>query len=405
MSEDTTSSIKVLLVDDEPTQMTLIKLNLEETDTALKITLTPTPKKALTLLKKEHFDCIVSDYQMPEMNGIELYNEVKKNHKTPFIIYTAKGSEEVASEAFSAGVDDYIRKEPNLAHYLILARRIRNAVEKKRAIEIKEAANKELVEANIGLKESYAELAKARELVQEYANRLEGMVENGKTKLYDSEERLRRILQMNTISRIGATVAHDLREPLVTISQASEMAKAKQELSDKMLGLISDNAKRSLEMIERFRENTREVKALKSRVDLSSLVRVVVEEVPKPDNVEFEVLLGEGLNPVSVDSGLIRRVLENLVRNGVEAMPDGGCLTVSAVRDEGNVVIEVIDTGVGVNEEDQKQVFEPLFTRKKGGLGLGLYFVLMAVDAHDGVVSFNSSVGKGTTFKISLPVE
>ena len=141
MSEDTTSSIKVLLVDDEPTQMTLIKLNLEETDTALKITLTPTPKKALTLLKKEHFDCIVSDYQMPEMNGIELCNEVKKNYKTPFIIYTAKGSEEVASTAFSAGVDDYIRKEPNLAHYLILARRIRNAVEKKRADEIKEAAN------------------------------------------------------------------------------------------------------------------------------------------------------------------------------------------------------------------------------------------------------------------------
>jgi signal transduction histidine kinase len=89
-------------------------------------------------------------------------------------------------------------------------------------------------------------------------------------------------------------VAHDLQGPLVTISQASEIAKAKQGLSDKMLGLISDNAKRPLEMIERFRENTREVKALKSRVDLSSLVRSVIEEFPKPDNVVFEVCLGGG---------------------------------------------------------------------------------------------------------------
>jgi signal transduction histidine kinase len=72
------------------------------------------------------------------------------------------------------------------------------------------------------------------------------------------------------------------------------------------------------------------------------------------------------LNSVFVDSGLIRRVLENLVWNGVEAMPDGGSLTVSAVRDEDNVVIEVIDTGVGFKEEDQKQVFEPCSLGRRG---------------------------------------
>jgi signal transduction histidine kinase len=85
-------------------------------------------------------------------------------------------------------------------------------------------------------------------------------------------------------------------------------------------------------------------------------------------------------------------------------MPDGGVLTVSARRDEGNAVIEVGDTGVGVSEEDKRHLFEPLFTRKKGGLGLGFYFVRMAVDAHGGVVDVNSKVGEGTTFKLLLPV-
>ena len=198
-------------------------------------------------------------------------------------------------------------------------------------------------------------------------------------------------------------MAHDLRGPLVTISQASEMARAKQELSDKMLELISDNAKRSLQMIE-FREGTREVRVSRSMVDLSSLARGAVEEKPRPGNVTLDLHLGEGLNDVSIDPLLIRRVLDNLIRNGVEAMPDGGVLTVSARRDEGNAVIEVGDTGIGVSEEDKRHLFEPLFTRKKGGLGLGLYFVRMAVDAHGGVVDVNSKVGEGTTFKLLLPV-
>jgi signal transduction histidine kinase len=139
-------------------------------------------------------------------------------------------------------------------------------------------------------------------------------------------------------------------------------------------------------------------------VDLSSLARGAVEEKPRPGNVTLDLHLGEGLNDVSIDPLLIRRVLDNLIRNGVEAMPDGGVLTVSARRDEGNAVIEVGDTGVGVSEEDKRHLFEPLFTRKKGGLGLGLYFVRMAVDAHGGVVDVNSKVGEGTTFKLLLPV-
>ncbi len=384
--------------------MDITKLNLEAADTSFKITLAPTPKDALTLLKGESFDCIVSDYIMPEMNGIELCTEIKKTRKIPFLIYTARGSEEVASAAFSAGVDDYVRKEPNLAHFALLARRIRQSVEKNKVEEFKAAANKELAETNVGLKESYAELAKARTAAQEHADKLEGIVENGRAKLRVSEERLRKLQQMDTISRIGAVVAHDLRGPLVTISQASEMARVRQELSEKMLELIAENARRSLEMIEEFREGTREVKAEKRSADLSSLVKKTVEEMTRPGNVSLDLNLGEGLDAVSLDPGLIRRVFVNLVQNGVEAMPEGGRLTVSAKRNDGDAVIEVCDTGVGIKDEDQKHIFEPLFTRKKGGLGLGLYFVQMAVFAHGGVVNFESGPAKGTTFRVVLPI-
>jgi len=395
-------SIQVLLVDDEPTQMDLMKLNLEQTDPSFSITLAPTPIDALKLLADQPFDCIVSDFVMSGMNGVELCTEVKKTRIISFIIYTARGSEEVASAAFTGGVDDYVRKEPNLAHYILLARRIRHVVEKRIAEAAISAANKELTETNAGLQESNTELEMAREVVQEHANKLEGLVANGEAKLRDSEERFRRLEQMNTISKIGATVAHDLRGPLVAISQAAEMARAKQELSDKMLGLISSNADRSLQMIEAFREGTREVRVVKRTVNLSAIVKEVVEAMPKPGYIILDLHLGKKLNEVSVDPDLIRRVLDNLVRNSVEAMPEGGKLTVSARRDGDEAIITVQDTGIGVSEDNKKHLFEPLFTTKRGGYGLGLYFVRMVVDAHGGHVNFESMLGEGTTFTIRL---
>jgi PleD family two-component response regulator len=130
-----------------------MKLNLEQTDPLLSIILVPTPVDALRLLSDHPIDCIVSDYIMTGMNGTELCTEVKKTMNIPFIIYIARGSEEVASEAFAAGVDDYVMKEPNLAHYIVLVKRIRHSVEKSRAEAVIAATNKELTRTNVGLQE------------------------------------------------------------------------------------------------------------------------------------------------------------------------------------------------------------------------------------------------------------
>jgi signal transduction histidine kinase len=191
----------------------------------------------------------------------------------------------------------------------------------------------------------------------------------------------------------------------MAISQAAEIARKKQELSDRMLVLIASNAERSLHMIEGFREGTRDVKVVKRKVDLSSLVKEVVAGVPKPENISLDIQLDEGLGDVSLDPELMRRVLDNLVRNGFEAMPDGVKLTVSARRVVEEVVMEVGDTGVGISEESSKHIFEPLFTTKKGGLGLGLYFVKMVVEGHGGEVDFVSKLGEGTIFTIKLPTQ
>jgi CheY-like chemotaxis protein len=127
----TVKPIRVLIVDDEETQIELAKLNLEKADPNLIITETTNPSKTLELIHQP-FDCIVSDYAMQGMSGLKLNTEIKKTSKIPFILFTGRGSEEVAEEAFRVGVDDYVMKEHTIANYSVLAKRIRNVVEKRR---------------------------------------------------------------------------------------------------------------------------------------------------------------------------------------------------------------------------------------------------------------------------------
>jgi signal transduction histidine kinase/FixJ family two-component response regulator len=125
--------VRVLHLDDEEDHLTLTKMFLEREDPSIQVTSASSPIEALNLIQSQDFDCIISDYRMPKINGIEFAKIVKETTSTPFIIYTGHGSEEIAEAAFSAGVDDYIRKEFDPSHYKVLLKRIKSVVEKRKA--------------------------------------------------------------------------------------------------------------------------------------------------------------------------------------------------------------------------------------------------------------------------------
>jgi len=123
-----------------------------------------------------------------------------------------------------------------------------------------------------------------------------------------------------------------------------------------------------------------------------------------PENVEISVSLDEGLHGVRADSNLLKRVFTNLLTNGIQAMPDGGTLSVTGSVSGGMVSLVVSDTGVGVSEENMGKLFQPLFTTKAKGTGLGLAVCKKIVEAHGGEISFESEEGAGTSFVIKFPV-
>ena len=114
----------------------MLKLFIDRLDSSIEIVSCIDPQEAVKLVVDNGFDCVISDYVMSEMNGVELVKRVKELKDIPFILYTGQGSEEVAQLAFQAGVDDYIRKEIEPSHYEVLINRVRHAVAKHRAEEI-----------------------------------------------------------------------------------------------------------------------------------------------------------------------------------------------------------------------------------------------------------------------------
>ena len=120
-----------------------------------------------------------------------------------------------------------------------------------------------------------------------------------------------------------------------------------------------------------------------------------------PKNVKVSVKIETG--KVVADSTFINRIMYNLVNNAVQAMPNGGKLTIHAYRQSNDLVVAVKDTGVGIPEAVKSKLFTPMFTTKSKGQGFGLAVIKRMTEALGGTVTFESQEGKGTTFTIRLP--
>ena len=122
------NTLYVLALDDEPDQLELTKFFIEENDRDLAVDILSDPEEILEAIQKKQYDCILADYAMPGMNGVELAKIIKEIKDIPYVLYTGRGSEQTVLDAISAGVDTYVRKDHNPEHFTKLVKEIRRAV-------------------------------------------------------------------------------------------------------------------------------------------------------------------------------------------------------------------------------------------------------------------------------------
>ena len=208
--------------------------------------------------------------------------------------------------------------------------------------------------------------------------------------------------RFSAIGKVTAMVAHDLRGPLNVVSQATEMMEASPDKAPRMLKLIRENTSRAITILGDLRENTRELELSKIDTDVDALVRKTLQAMLLPQTISTKII-SPGPTVVALDPDKMRRVFSNIINNAVEAMPNGGTLSV-AVRDSpGRVEIEIADTGEGIPDSVVDRIFELFVSTKSNGTGLGLAICKRMVEAQGGEITFKTEKGKGTSFAIALP--
>ncbi|UCD44290.1 MAG: GAF domain-containing protein [Candidatus Bathyarchaeota archaeon] len=203
--------------------------------------------------------------------------------------------------------------------------------------------------------------------------------------------------------RIASMVGHDLRGPLQAIKNAVYMLKNFPERSDEMIDLIDRVVEQANAMIEELRNQIRDDPLQLSATDLARLIREAIGQAAIPQTIDVEIELDENIGDFVVDATQIRRVIDNLVRNAVDAMLEKGRLELALRRKGRGAEIQVSDTGVGIPDDERVNLFKPFYTTKVSGLGLGLAYCKRAVEAHGGTIRVASTVGEGTTFTIFIP--
>jgi len=627
---DKRKPIRILHVDDEGPHLEFTKIFLEELDEEVVVDSATSPREALELQEQRSYDCIVSDYKMLSMDGIELAQRVREKSGVPFILYTGQGSEEVAECAFEAGIDDYIRKEPEPSHYQVLAKRVRQNVDKYRAeqlyrkvvdesrdgiiildgveivfmnqaaatlfgcktpdgfigrtaleyfieperrlrqciggapgedegshlfearyrtasgsIRVAEVSastisylgqeahlcffrditrRKRVEERLAALHRQASKLARQRTLeeiaettldimqtVFEYqfvsfqvvedgylntvilrgapslklslpldgkgitvkaarerhsilVNDLRGcedffrgsmdslselavpVVLDGETvavlnvesmELNDFTEDDRRLLETLTYhvafamnrerdsdgvgeavravrldyalgrledaEKVSSLVRGRLRDSLRSIKNASGILMDQPEMLPDLASSIDREADQASRVAEMITETLEASGRDEGYVEINQIVKTAMESIYIPRSIETRVSYQSGLLVSEVRRDKMTRVVENLVRNAVEAMPDGGTLEVKISRVERDAMIEVWDEGGGIPPEALDRLFEPFNSTKQGHAGLGLAFCRRTLEPMGG--SIGAVAGeKGTTMVVTVPL-
>ncbi|MFZ0419800.1 MAG: ATP-binding protein [Candidatus Sulfotelmatobacter sp.] len=237
------------------------------------------------------------------------------------------------------------------------------------------------------------------------------------TELLGQKERLVQAERVAAWRELARRLAHELKNPLFPLQLTMEnLVRARQQSQEEFEEVFRESSRTLLAeianlkgIIGRFSEFSKMPQPQLQPVQLNEVVRGVVQlfraqlEAPGRAKIKCELELDPHLKAVAADAELLHRAISNLVLNAMDAMPQGGTLTLRTRQEAGRVLIEVGDTGAGMTADEREKIFTPYYTSKAQGTGLGLAIVQSVVSDHGGTVRVQSETGRGTTFVIELP--
>jgi signal transduction histidine kinase len=234
--------------------------------------------------------------------------------------------------------------------------------------------------------------------------------------LQEAEAQVRRTERLAALGQLSAGLAHEIRNPLSTIKGSAEVllknVDADGAVAHELAGFISSEVDRTNALVTRFLDFARPLTLRLEKTEITEVIDEAVAEVEKhtpPLDVSIYKNYSPDIDPFPLDRQLIERVLYNLLLNAAQASPPQGSVTVKTRQlgdtgEGGTVEIDVIDRGSGIAPKDRESIFNPFFTTKSSGVGLGLAIVSKIVDEHGGEITVESEPGAGSVFRVFLPI-
>jgi signal transduction histidine kinase len=383
---------KILIVDDEHMILELTSMVLGAR--GFDVSTVDNAVDSYPLIERERPAVVLLDYMMPEVNGLDALKTIRQRFPETYVImFTGKGSEEVAVELMKAGASDYIAKPFSNTK---LVDRIENTL-RIRAIE---QHNRRLVEER-------------ERLVEEIERWNRELEERVATKTAELEQAHREIVLTEKLAALGhlsAGMAHEIRNPLNSISLFAQVLRScndgDPETRSHVDRIINEVERIDTILVKLLSTSKREQYKLQT-IHVERTIERCLEQFEgqlKLQNIALERALQPNAPTILADADELDQLFSNLFANAINAMEEGGTLSVALEYDDKELLLTITDTGSGISEEHIKMIFDPFFTTRKRGTGFGLSVVLRIVKSYSGRIDVSSELGQGTTFHIRLPL-
>lgn len=221
--------------------------------------------------------------------------------------------------------------------------------------------------------------------------------------------------QLAEVGALTGGLAHEIKNPLSTVQLNLQLLQEDLDPNDpaysrltNRLATAAREVGRLRDILDDFLRYAGKIELRRKKVDLNALLEELADffaPQAQLNRVQLRIKLSPAPMPASVDPGLIKQTVLNLMLNALQAMPNGGEMILSASGGNGQAVIDVIDTGQGVAPEVMDKIFQAYYSTRKGGTGLGLAMSRRIVEEHGGELKVSSEVGKGSDFRIVLPLQ
>jgi PAS domain S-box-containing protein len=234
------------------------------------------------------------------------------------------------------------------------------------------------------------------------------------TRERELEKQLFKTAELASIGELSAGIAHEIRNPLVAITTSVSLLKDEKDFSSEgrqVLDVIREEADHLAAIVNDFLQFAKPKKPVLQPEDLNRLLRDVVKRHKETGRTDVEWIeeYDGRLPEISIDRHQVQQVVTNLLLNSLDAMPDGGTITVRTSLDDGSngpaARVTISDTGMGIPEEDFGRIFQPFYSTKEKGTGMGLSICRRIISGHDGEISVSSKLLKGSAFQVTLPLK